>query len=236
MIFFSHIVVTTNMICYNYIYFAVILFYCLIVYCIFVPQLFIMDKVSYALGLNVGNNILSSGIKNLDLANFGQGIKDVMTGENPQMSYEEANDVLNKFFSELAEKINGKNKEIGAAFLAQNKSKEGVIELDSGLQYQVLKQGEGIKPAATDRVQCHYEGMLLDGKVFDSSVKRGEPAVFGVNQVIKGWIEALQLMSEGSKWRLFIPSELAYGASGAGQDIPPHATLIFDVELIKVLK
>ena len=120
--------------------------------------------------------------------------------------------------------------------MAQNKSKEGVIELASGLQYQVLKQGEGIKPAATDRVQCHYEGMLLDGKVFDSSVKRGEPAVFGVNQVIKGWIEALQLMSEGSKWRLFIPSELAYGASGAGQDIPPHATLIFDVELIKVLK
>ena len=193
-----------------------------------------MEKVSYALGLSIGNNLLSSGIKDVNLEKFSKGVSDVLKGANPEMSYDEAKKILDKFFKELAEKINGQNAAVGKAFLEKNKKEEGVIELPSGLQYKVLKEGNGKKPKATDKVRCHYEGMLLDGTVFDSSIKRGEPAVFGVNQVIQGWVEALQLMQEGSKWRLFIPSEMAYGARGAGNSIPPHATLIFDVELISV--
>ncbi len=193
-----------------------------------------MEKVSYALGLSIGNNLLSSGIKDVNLEKFSKGVSDVLKGANPEMSYDEAKKILDKFFKELAEKINGQNAAVGKAFLEKNKKEEGVIELPSGLQYKVLKEGNGKKPKATDKVRCHYEGMLLDGTVFDSSIKRGEPAVFGVNQVIQGWVEALQLMKEGSKWRLFIPSEMAYGARGAGNSIPPHATLIFDVELISV--
>ena len=126
-------------------------------------------------------------------------------------------------------------KEAGEAFLVENKGKEGVVTLPSGLQYKVLNEGSGKQPKATDRVQCHYEGTLIDGTVFDSSIRRGEPAVFGVSQVIPGWVEALQLMSEGAKWRLYIPQEMAYGAHGAGEQIPPYSALIFDVELIKVL-
>ncbi len=193
-----------------------------------------MEKVSYALGLSIGNNLLSSGIKDVNLEKFSKGVSDVLKGANPEMSYDEAKKILDKFFKELAEKINGQNAAVGKAFLEKNKKEEGVIELPSGLQYKVLKEGNGKKPKATDKVRCHYEGMLLDGTVFDSSIKRGEPAVFGVNQVIQGWVEALQLMQEGSKWRLFIPSEMAYGARGAGNSIPPHATLIFDVELLAV--
>lgn len=193
-----------------------------------------MEKVSYALGLSIGNNLLSSGIKDVNLEKFSKGVSDVLKGANPEMSYDEAKKTLDKFFKELAEKINGQNAAVGKAFLEKNKKEEGVIELPSGLQYKVLKEGNGKKPKATDKVRCHYEGMLLDGTVFDSSIKRGEPAVFGVNQVIQGWVEALQLMQEGSKWRLFIPSEMAYGARGAGNSIPPHATLIFDVELLAV--
>lgn len=193
-----------------------------------------MEKVSYALGLSIGNNLLSSGIKDVNLEKFSKGVSDVLKGTNPEMTYDEAKKILDKFFKELAEKINGQNAAVGKAFLEKNKKEEGVIELPSGLQYKVLKEGNGKKPKATDKVRCHYEGMLLDGTVFDSSIKRGEPAVFGVNQVIQGWVEALQLMQEGSKWRLFIPSEMAYGARGAGNSIPPHATLIFDVELISV--
>ena len=194
-----------------------------------------MEKVSYALGLSIGNNLLSSGIKDVNLEKFSKGVSDVLKGANPEMTYDEAKKILDKFFKELAEKINGQNAAVGKAFLEKNKKEEGVIELPSGLQYKVLKEGNGKKPKATDKVRCHYEGMLLDGTVFDSSIKRGEPAVFGVNQVIQGWVEALQLMHEGSKWRLFIPSEMAYGARGAGNSIPPHATLIFDVELIEVV-
>lgn len=193
-----------------------------------------MEKVSYALGLSIGNNLLSSGIKDVNLEKFSKGVSDVLKDANPEMSYDEAKKILDKFFKELAEKINGQNAAVGKAFLEKNKKEEGVIELPSGLQYKVLKEGNGKKPKATDKVRCHYEGMLLDGTVFDSSIKRGEPAVFGVNQVIQGWVEALQLMQEGSKWRLFIPSEMAYGARGAGNSIPPHATLIFDVELLAV--
>ncbi len=193
-----------------------------------------MEKVSYALGLSIGNNLLSSGIKDMNLEQFTKGVSDVLKGATPDMKYDEAKKILDKFFTELADKINSQNIAVGKAFLEKNKKEEGVIELPSGLQYKVLKEGNGKKPKATDKVRCHYEGMLLDGTIFDSSIKRGEPAVFGVNQVIQGWVEALQLMQEGSKWRLFIPSEMAYGARGAGNSIPPHATLIFDVELLAV--
>ncbi len=193
-----------------------------------------MEKVSYALGLSIGNNLLSSGIKDMNLEQFTKGVSDVLKGATPDMKYDEAKKILDKFFTELADKINSQNIAVGKAFLEKNKKEEGVIELPSGLQYKVLKEGNGKKPKATDKVRCHYEGMLLDGTIFDSSIKRGEPAVFGVNQVIQGWVEALQLMQEGAKWRLFIPSEMAYGARGAGNSIPPHATLIFDVELISV--
>ena len=194
-----------------------------------------MEKVSYALGLSIGNNLLGSGIKDLNTEEFVKAIKAVMAGEKPEMSYEEAKQVLDTFFHDLANKINEKNIQAGKDFLAKNKEQEGVVELASGLQYQILTSGAGKSPSITNRVKCHYTGMLLDGTVFDSSVQRGEPAEFGVNQVIAGWTEALQLMKEGDKWRLFIPSDMAYGARGAGNSIPPHATLIFDVELIEVL-
>lgn len=193
-----------------------------------------MEKVSYALGLSIGNNLLGSGIKDLNTEEFVKAIKAVMAGEKPEMSYEEAKQVLDTFFHDLANKINEKNIQAGKDFLAKNKEQEGVVELASGLQYQILTSGTGKSPSITNRVKCHYTGMLLDGTVFDSSVQRGEPAEFGVNQVIAGWTEALQLMKEGDKWRLFIPSDMAYGARGAGNSIPPHATLIFDVELIEV--
>lgn len=194
-----------------------------------------MEKVSYALGLSIGNNLLSSGIRDLNIEKFTKAIQDVLGGVQPEMNYDEAKTTLDKFFKELADKINAQNIQVGKEFLENNAKKEGVVCLPSGLQYQVLQVGSGKKPGATDKVRCHYHGMLLDGTVFDSSVNRGEPAEFGVNQVIQGWVEALQLMEEGAKWRLFIPSDMAYGARGAGQSIPPHATLIFDVELIKVL-
>ena len=193
-----------------------------------------MEKVSYALGLSIGNNLLGSGIKDLNTEEFIKAIKTVMAAEKPEMSYEEAKQVLDTFFHDLANKINEKNIQAGKDFLAKNKEQEGVVELASGLQYQILTSGAGKSPSITNRVKCHYTGMLLDGPVFDSSVQRGEPAEFGVNQVIAGWTEALQLMKEGDKWRLFIPSDMAYGARGAGNSIPPHATLIFDVELIEV--
>jgi FKBP-type peptidyl-prolyl cis-trans isomerase FklB len=193
-----------------------------------------MEKVSYALGLSIGNNLLGSGIKDLNTEEFIKAVKTVMAGEKPEMSYEEAKQVLDTFFHDLANKINEKNIQAGKDFLAKNKEQDGVVELASGLQYQILTSGSGKSPSITNRVKCHYTGMLLDGTVFDSSVQRGEPAEFGVNQVIAGWTEALQLMKEGDKWRLFIPSDMAYGARGAGNSIPPHATLIFDVELIEV--
>ena len=190
-----------------------------------------MEKVSYALGLSIGNNLLGSGIKDLNTEEFIKAVKTVMAGEKPEMTYEEAKQVLDTFFHDLANKINEKNIQAGKEFLAKNKTQDGVVELASGLQYQILTSGSGKSPSITNRVKCHYTGMLLDGTVFDSSVQRGEPAEFGVNQVIAGWTEALQLMKEGDKWRLFIPSDMAYGARGAGNSIPPHATLIFDVEL-----
>ena len=194
-----------------------------------------MDKFSYAIGLGIGQNLLSMGAQGINVEDFAQAIADVLNRKETAISHNEAREIVNKYFMELEEKMNAENIEKGKAFLAENAKKEGIITLPSGLQYEVITEGNGKKPSATDKVKCHYEGTLIDGTLFDSSIKRGQPAVFGVNQVIKGWVEALQLMSEGSKWRLFIPSELGYGAQQAGEMIPPHSTLIFEVELIEVL-
>ena len=194
-----------------------------------------MDKFSYAIGLGIGQNLLSMGAQGINVEDFAQAIADVLNRNELAMSHNEAREIVNEYFMELEEKMNAENIEKGKAFLAENAKKEGIVTLPSGLQYEVITEGNGKKPSATDRVKCHYEGTLIDGTLFDSSMKRGQPAVFGVNQVIKGWVEALQLMSEGSKWRLFIPSELGYGAQQAGEMIPPHSTLIFEVELIEVL-
>ena len=194
-----------------------------------------MDKFSYAIGLGIGQNLLSMGAQGINVEDFAQAIADVLNRKETAISHNEAREIVNKYFMELEEKMNAENIEKGKAFLEENAKKEGIVTLPSGLQYEVITEGNGKKPSATDRVKCHYEGTLIDGTLFDSSVKRGQPAVFGVNQVIKGWVEALQLMSEGSKWRLFIPSEVGYGAQQAGEMIPPHSTLIFEVELIEVL-
>jgi FKBP-type peptidyl-prolyl cis-trans isomerase FklB len=194
-----------------------------------------MDKFSYAIGLGIGQNLLSMGAQGINVEDFAQAIADVLNRKETAISHNEAREIVNKYFMELEEKMNAENIEKGKAFLAENAKKEGIATLPSGLQYEVITEGNGKKPSATDKVKCHYEGTLIDGTLFDSSIKRGQPAVFGVNQVIKGWVEALQLMSEGSKWRLFIPSELGYGAQQAGEMIPPHSTLIFEVELIEVL-
>ena len=194
-----------------------------------------MDKFSYAIGLGIGLNLLSMGAQGINVEDFAQAIADVLNRKETAISHNEAREIVNKYFMELEEKMNAENIEKGKAFLAENAKKEGIVTLPSGLQYEVITEGNGKKPSATDKVKCHYEGTLIDGTLFDSSIKRGQPAVFGVNQVIRGWVEALQLMSEGSKWRLFIPSELGYGAQQAGEMIPPHSTLIFEVELIEVL-
>lgn len=194
-----------------------------------------MDKFSYAIGLGIGQNLLSMGARSIDVNDFAQAIKDVLEGNKTAISHNEAREIVNKYFTELEKKMNAENIEKGKAFLEENKKNPNIVTLPSGLQYEVITEGNGKKPKATDRVRCHYEGTLIDGTLFDSSIKRGEPAAFGVNQVIKGWVEALQLMSEGAKWKLYIPSDLAYGAQGAGEMIPPHSTLIFEVELIEVL-
>ena len=175
------------------------------------------------------------GARSIEVEDFAQAIKDVLEGNKTAITHDEAREIVNKFFTELEEKVNSENIAKGKAFLEENKKKENVVTLPSGLQYEVITEGNGKKPKATDRVRCHYEGTLIDGTLFDSSIKRGEPAVFGVNQVIPGWVEALQLMSEGAKWKLYIPSELGYGAHGAGEMIPPHSTLVFEVELIEML-
>ena len=196
-----------------------------------------MDKLSYALGMNVGYSYLASGISNLQVDDFAQGVKAVMEQAEPALSIDEAKTIINDFFMQLQEQINkaaGETLKKGEEFLAENAKRPGIVTLPSGLQYEVLSAGTGRKPSATDRVQCHYHGTLIDGTVFDSSVQRGEPAVFGVNQVIPGWVEALQLMPEGSRWKLYIPSKLAYGERQAGS-IPPNSALVFEVELIKVI-
>lgn len=193
-----------------------------------------MEKISYALGLSIANNFRASGIKTINVDDFVKGIEDVLKERKPEISYEEAQDILNKYLTSLQEEQSELAKKAGVEFLNINKNKPGVHVLPSGLQYMVLTEGNGKKPTSKDTVVCHYHGTLIDGTVFDSSYDRGEPAEFGVTQVIAGWVEALQLMTEGSKWRLFVPSDLAYGSRGAGQHIQPHSTLIFDVELLKV--
>lgn len=193
-----------------------------------------MDKLSYALGLSMGHNFLGSGIKSLNVEDFAKGVEAVYKQEKPEISFDEAKKIINEFFSNLQDEIAETNKQAGKEFLAENAKRSGVVVLPSGLQYEVLAEGKGRKPKATDKVQCHYHGTLIDGQVFDSSIQRGTPAVFGVNQVIPGWVEALQLMPEGSRWKLYIPSDLAYGEQGAGGSIPANATLIFEVELIKI--
>lgn len=194
-----------------------------------------MDKISYALGLSIGNNFKTSGINELNTETFTKSLNAVLKGEELEMDYEEAQNLLNDFFGKLQNERLQINKLAGEEFLTINKNKAGIITLPSGLQYQVLKVGEGKTPVASDTVKVHYEGTLIDGHVFDSSIKRGTPATFGVTQVIKGWTEALQLMPVGSKWKLFIPSELAYGEQGAGNSIEPNSTLIFEVELIDIV-
>lgn len=193
-----------------------------------------MDKISYAIGLSMGQNLMSSGVKKMEYADLAKGIEDVLEGNKPQISYQEAQQVLGKFFQELEEKVAGEAKKAGEEFLAANAKREGVKVTASGLQYEVLEATLGQKPKATDTVKVHYEGTLIDGTVFDSSYRRGEPISFGLNQVIKGWTEGLQLMSIGSKYKLYIPYELGYGAQGAGQSIPPYAALIFTVELLGI--
>ena len=194
-----------------------------------------MDKFSYAIGLGIGQNLSGMGAQGISVDDFAQAIKDVLEGNPTAISHQEAREIVNKYFEELEGKMNAANIEQGVAFLEENKKRANIVTLPSGLQYEILTEGNGKRAKATDKVKCHYEGTLIDGTLFDSSIKRGEPAVFGVNQVIPGWVEALQLMPEGSKWKLYIPSDLAYGAQGAGEMIPPHTTLVFEVELIEVL-
>lgn len=194
-----------------------------------------MDKVSYALGVIIGNNIASSGLDKINASEFSKAVDAVIKKEDVSMTAEEANAIVNDYFATLQGERFEKNVKAGKEFLESNKNKAGVVTLPSGLQYEVLTKGEGNTPSFTDQVKCHYHGTLIDGTIFDSSVERGTPATFGVNQVIKGWTEALQLMPVGSKWRLYIPSELAYGESGAGQAIEPYSTLIFDVEILEIV-
>ena len=194
-----------------------------------------MNKTSYAIGMNIGANLKQTGAKGIDYASLTEGLKAVLEGTKPELDAKEAGEILNAFFTELEENQNKAAIDGGRAFLAANGSREGVTTLKSGLQYEILKEGNGKKPKATDTVRCHYHGTLIDGTVFDSSVQRNEPADFPVNGVIAGWVEALQLMPVGSKWKLYIPFELGYGARGAGQSIPPYSALIFEVELLEIL-
>lgn len=194
-----------------------------------------MNKVSYALGLSIANNFLSTGIKDLNVDDFSAALKAVFDNQKPEMTYDEAKAVINEYFAGLQQEIADKNRQEGILFLEENKKNTAVMVLPSGLQYEVLTEGDGPKPKSTDQVRCHYEGTLINGMVFDSSVQRGEPAVFGVNQVIPGWVEALQLMPVGSKWKLFIPSDLAYGERGAGEAIAPNSALIFEIELLGII-
>lgn len=201
-----------------------------------------MDKVSYALGLGIGRQLVQMDASEINVDDFAAAIKDIFAGKDLQLSNAEAQKVVESYFKVKEQKLNEERavkgqaaKDAGKKYLEENAKKDGVVTRDSGLQYTILKEGNGKSPKATDKVKCHYEGFLIDGTVFDSSVQRGEPAVFGLDQVITGWTEGLQLMQEGAKFRFFIPYMLGYGESGAGQTIPPFSTLVFDVELLEVL-
>lgn len=201
-----------------------------------------MDKLSYSFGLAIGTQLVDMGAEIINVEDFSQAVKDVFTGKDFAVKLEDAQIMVSEYLhqQELAkrteqEEKGKKAKEEGEAFLKENAARENVVTTSSGLQYQILQEGTGKQPKATDNVKCHYEGKLIDGTVFDSSIRRGEPAVFPLNGVIAGWTEGVQLMKEGAKFRFFIPYNLAYGANGAGSSIPPYAALIFDVELIEVM-
>ena len=202
-----------------------------------------MDKLSYALGHNIGHQLIGMGLqKSLNIDDFAAAVADILQGNTPKMSHEEVHEVLEHYFAELEERQQAEAAERGKAakgegeaFLAENKKRTGVMTTPSGLQYEIVKEGTGRQPKASDTVRCHYEGTLIDGTVFDSSYRRGMPAEFGLRQVIAGWTEGVQLMKEGSIFKFYIPYNLAYGEHGAGADIPPYAALIFTVELLKVM-
>jgi len=194
-----------------------------------------LEEFSYSLGLTISSNLIQSGVKQIDSLQLLAGIKDSYAGNKPRITMDEANQVLQKFMLANNEDEANKNLEEGLQYLLNNIKNEGVVETESGLQYKILKEGYGESPTINDHVKCHYHGILLDGTVFDSSVEREQPAIFPVNAVIQGWVEALQLMKVGAKWRLFIPSDMAYGKEGAGGLIGPNATLIFDVELLEIV-
>lgn len=202
-----------------------------------------MDQLSYALGLGIGQQLRQMGLKDvLVVEDFAQSVTDMLQGNELKVKSSEAQGIVNAFFAEQEKKLRAEKAEQGKqalaegrVFLENNGKKPGVVTTKSGLQYEVLREGNGKRPKATDKVRCHYEGTLINGQVFDSSYKRNEPAVFGLNQVIAGWTEGLQLMTEGAKYRFYIPYLLGYGESGAGDMIPPYATLIFDVELLEVV-
>lgn len=195
-----------------------------------------MEKLSYALGMVIGHNLKGMGVNNLNADDFAAAVADILTGQTAKLDDTEAQQLVNNFLQKQQEAAGKAVREAGESFLAENAKKEGVTVLPSGLQYTVIKEGTGASPVATDRVKCHYEGTLPNGTVFDSSYRRGEPAVFPLNGVIAGWTEGVQLMKEGAKYRFFIPYQLAYGERGAGQAIPPYAALVFDVELLEIVK
>ena len=194
-----------------------------------------MNKISYALGLGIAQQLKSMGIEDFSVEDFSQSVSDILSGKTPAMTSREAQELLSEYFQKKQKEQAQKAIAEGRDFLEANAKREGVVQTKSGLQYEVLSEGKGERsPKATDTVLCHYEGRLVSGKVFDSSYERNQPAEFGLNQVIPGWTEGLQLMSEGAKYRFYIPYLLGYGEQGAGPSIPPNSTLIFDVELIKV--
>lgn len=195
-----------------------------------------MDKLSYAWGLAMGRQLQGMGMKELNADDFKDGVKAVFDGAEPAFPVEEAQKLIQDYLNDLQKKAEEAAREVGKKFLEENKKNADVKETPSGLQYVVEKEGEGANPSAEDEVTVHYTGKLLDGTVFDSSVNRGEPATFPLNRVIPGWTEGVQLMKEGAKYTFFIPSDLAYGPQGVPGAIPPHSTLIFEVELIKVVK
>lgn len=192
------------------------------------------ENLDYALGLVIGSNLRGLGVEKIDSAAFLSGVEDLLLGRTPAVDVATAQRRVAAFLQEQEARRSEGLRAEGEAFLKQNAKKQGVVVTKSGLQYEVLSEGTGALPRATDTVRCHYEGRLVDGSVFDSSYRRGEPAEFPLNGVIAGWTEGLQLMKEGAKYRFYIPQELGYGARGAGSSIPPYAALIFDVELIKV--
>lgn len=194
-----------------------------------------LEEFSYSLGLTISSNLLQSGVTKIDSMRFMAGLQDVFAGNKLKISMDEANHIIQEFMMANNEEEANQNLEEGLLYLLNNVKNEGVVETKSGLQYKIIKEGYGESPKIDDQIKCNYHGILLDGTVFDSSVERREPVIFPVNAVVQGWVEALLMMTVGAKWRLFIPSDLAYGEKGAGGLVGPNATLIFDVELLEIL-